>query len=349
MKTIWYHIIKAYVRLGLFFTLKKIKIVGKENIPKNGAVIFIANHQNALIDALLIPTTNNRTTFFLTRASAFKNNFITTLLSSVNMIPVYRIRDGFRSIEKNKEVFEKSSEILKSGQCLQIFAEGEHHLQRRVKPLKRGFARIILTTLQKYPNLSIQIIPVGINYDKSLKFPCKVSVYYGKPINANNFINNNQVDLKFSLLKNEVHASLKKLTTHIENLEEYEKIIKKLNKNEVDFLNPITTNSLVKNIDKLSINNNHKKKKLNWLTPIYFITKINSLIPLLIWKYLKSKIKDVIFLNTYRFALITTIFPLFYTIQTLVIYYFSNFKIAFSYLIISILLGIITTKTTKIT
>ncbi len=349
MKVIWYHIIKFYVNLGLFFTLKKIQVVGKENIPKKGAVIFIGNHQNALIDSLLIPITNHRNTYFLARASAFVNKFVEFLLFSVNMIPVYRIRDGIKTIKKNVATFEKCSEILKKEQTLVIFAEGKHHLKRKVLPLKKGFARIVLATLQKYPELPIQIIPVGINYNNPIKYPCSVSLLYGKPILANDFINTSNVDFKFTDLIYAVHSALKKLTTHIENIEQYDEIINQLNEKQVDFLNPIKINELIINKEVLKLNKSYNSKKINWFAPIHFIAKINSIFPLLIWRYLKAKIKDEIFNNTYRFALITTIFPLFYLIQTWLIYYYFDLKIAIIYLISSIVLGVITTKTTIIT
>ena len=56
MKDIWVNFVKSYIRLGLFFYYKKIKVVGKENIPKDSAVLFVSNHQNALIDPLIIGT-----------------------------------------------------------------------------------------------------------------------------------------------------------------------------------------------------------------------------------------------------------------------------------------------------
>jgi hypothetical protein len=81
------------------------------------------------------------------------------------------------------------------------------------------------------------------------------------------------------------------------------------------------------------------------LAPIYLITYINSIFPLLIWRNIKPKIKDRVFLNTFRFTLISTIFPLFYLIQTAIIYYFFNLKYALIYFVICILLGLISTKT----
>lgn len=348
MRNLWYKIVKSYVKIGLFFLFKRISVYGKENIPEKGAVIFIGNHQNALIDAILVPTTNSRNIHFLTRASAFKIGFVDKILRSLNMIPVFRIRDGVRTMEKNFEVFKQCTEILKQEKALQIFAEGEHHLERRIVPLKKGFARIILGTLQKYPNLNICIVPVGINYDSLLNFPSSVSLFYGKPLLANQFIDLKNPDLKFKEITHQVFSALKKLTLHVEDSNNYDEIIAKLEAFGIDYLNPFEANKLIENIDNIPSTKNIKKVKINWLAPIHFLTKLNSIFPLLIWKYLKPKIQDIVFTNTYRFALITTIFPLFYLIQTAIVYYFFNWKIAVFYLFSCLILGIISTKTIPI-
>ena len=329
----------------MFFLFKKMSVYGKENIPKKGAVIFIGNHQNALVDAIVVPTTNSRNSHFLTRASAFKVGLVDKVLRSLNMIPVYRVRDGVRTIEKNFAVFEQCFEILKEEKAIQIFAEGEHHLKRRVLPLKKGFGRIILGTLQKYPDLPVYIVPIGINYDSHLNFPSSASVYYGKPILANQFIDVKNPDLKFKEITHQVSVALKNLTLHVEDSDNYDEIIVKLETLGVDYLDPFEANKILKNIDANPSEKAVKQEKINWYTPIHLLAKLNSFFALLIWKYLKPNIKDVVFTNTYRFALITTIFPLFYLLQTAIVHQIFDIKVAVFYLLGSILLGIISAKT----
>ncbi|MDT8416453.1 MAG: lysophospholipid acyltransferase family protein [Lutibacter sp.] len=348
MRKLWYNFIRIYVKIGLFFLFKRMSVYGKENIPKNGAVIFIGNHQNALIDAIVVPTTNNRNSHFLTRASAFKVGLVAQILRSLNMIPIYRVRDGVRTIEKNFAVFEQCIEILKEKKAIQIFAEGEHHLDRRVQSLKKGFARIILGTLQKYPDLPIYIVPIGINYDSHLNFPSSTSIYYGRPILANQFIDVKKPDTKFKEITNQVSIALKNLTLHVDDSANYAEIIVKLETMGVDYLNPFEANKMVENIDTIPSTAMAKKEIINLFTPFHLLAKLNSVFPLLIWKYIKPNIKDVVFMNTYRFALITTLFPLFYIIQAAIVYYIFNWKLTIIYLFSSIFLGIISTKTMTI-
>ena len=74
-----YRIVKLYVKTGLFLFYKKITITGEKNIPKNKAILFVANHQNAMMDPLIVATATNKTMYFLARASAFKNKIAAKL------------------------------------------------------------------------------------------------------------------------------------------------------------------------------------------------------------------------------------------------------------------------------
>ncbi|MCF6279817.1 MAG: 1-acyl-sn-glycerol-3-phosphate acyltransferase [Flavobacteriaceae bacterium] len=342
-----YTFLKYYVRLCLFFYHKKIKVVGKENIPKNGAVLFISNHPNALLDPILIVTNNVRDIHFLSRASAFKNNIIAKFLKSIKMIPVYRKRDGVDILVENRSTFSKSVELMRTKKTLYIAAEGSHNVQRRVRELKKGFVHVIHDTLKKHPEVNIQIIPIGLNYDTVLDYSSSVAVYYGKPINVKEYyVKNDSLPSTNKLLK-VVRNSMKTLTTHIENEESYDKILNKLNALNVDYLNPVKTNEIIESLDDYSIDTQkHSTKKRKSL--LYYFVVLNSLIPWIIWKKLEKNIKEKEFISTFRFAVGSTLFPLFYIIQSLIISCFFGNIIALIYFGCSILIGLLLTKTSKI-
>jgi 1-acyl-sn-glycerol-3-phosphate acyltransferase len=347
MKTIWYCIIKFYIRLGLFFYYKKLKVVGQENIPKKGAVLFVGNHQNALIDPLIIATTNNRNTHFLTRAGVFKKKLIIFFFDSVQMIPIYRVRDGWTTLAKNNAIFEKCIEILNSQKALLIFPEGSHNLVRKVRPLSKGFTRILFGAIEKYHNLDIHIVPVGLNYTRITDYPSSAAVYYGEPILVNNYWDKNDVFKSTNSLKEVVHNGMKVLTTHIDkNGEEYDTTSSKLNQLKVDYLNPIATNKIIKEIDNQSIKD-YKSQPKNHKSIFYYIFLINSFLAWKLWKKLQKGISESEFISSIRFGLGITLFPLFYVLQSLILKYFFGGKIALYYFIFSILTTLILTKISK--
>ena len=162
IQKIWFTIVWLFVKLGLFFYSKKIKVSGRKNIPKKGAVLFAVNHPNGLVDPLYVTTTNIRQNHFLVRAASFKKPIIKKILESLYLMPIYRIRDGIKQLANNEEIFNKCHNILNKKETLMIFPEGSHNYKRTIRPLSKGFTRIIFGALEKHPELNITVIPVGI-------------------------------------------------------------------------------------------------------------------------------------------------------------------------------------------
>jgi len=341
LKNIWYHIIKIYISTGLFFFFKKIIVNNAENLPEKGAVLLVSNHKNALLDPLLIATTTERNIHFLTRASAFKINFVKWLLSTLNMIPIYRMRDGKETLAKNEEIFNKCFHILNDKKCLLIFPEGTHDIKRWVRPLSKGFARITFGAIEQNPKLKLHIVPVGLNFTSATEFGQSASIYYGKPILINNFYNANNINASTTELKNVIREKMKELTTHIE-VENYDETIEKLG--NVDFLNPIKINDHLKNFETNIIEKKNIKKPTKLWKILKITVRLNSLIPIFIYQLFLPKIKEIEFIATAKFAVGITAFPLFYLLQSLIISYFFGVQIAIIYALISIILVLLLAK-----
>ena len=130
-----------------------------------------------MLDPLYVTTTNRRQNHFLVRAASFKNPLIKKVLESLYLMPIYRIRDGIQQLANNQEIFEKCYSILQKEESLMIFPEGSHDKKRSVRPLSKGFTRIVSGALEKYPDLEIQVVPVGVTYQHPSDFPAKVCVH----------------------------------------------------------------------------------------------------------------------------------------------------------------------------
>lgn len=317
-----YGALQIYVRWGLHYYFKKIVIHGRENIP-SGPVIFAANHQNALLDALMIVCFNPHTTHFLTRADIFKKPFLRWLLSLLNMLPIYRIRDGWQSLGENQKIFDTCSRIFLRNEAVAIFPEGNHGDQRRIRSLSKGFTRLAFEALQKHPDLKINIVPVGLNFSAHQSFRSSVSVYYGTPILANTYFNEPQQSEALRL-RDEIGERLKKSTTHIEDIDRYDEIIQKLEATTPNYLDPIETNSRIARIEKgealaasAPLKTNH-----NWVfKPIYFLSLIINFLPLILWKKIKKGIKDPVFVASVKFGFGVFAFPLYYFVLALLMYW----------------------------
>ena len=341
LKLLWIRVMQFYLRVGFVFYYKSYTATYLEKIPKNKAVIFLSNHQNALLDPLLITMKSTRLNFFLTRAGVFKNPLVAKILYSVQMLPVYRMMDGRDTIMMNKKIFSFCAEQLHKKKSIVLFPEGNHSLKRRSRPLKKGFSRILEETLQKYPTSDIVIIPVGVNYQDPTKWADSISVYFGKHISPNDFLTDGIINL--SAITDVVRAEIKTLTTHIENITEYDKINAKLEELNVDFTNPISVNKCLNN--NFSYSGKKIKKDTNLFLFFELLTKIFYFIPYYVWKKIAfPKIKEDEFISTFRYAVIIALAPAFLLIEVLLANYFFNSTVALSLLITGITLPLITLR-----
>ncbi|MEQ9581910.1 MAG: lysophospholipid acyltransferase family protein, partial [Arenibacter sp.] len=303
----------VWIRLALTFYFSKIKIEGSHNVPFGKPILFLANHQNALLDALLIATHCKRKPYFLTRSDVFKTDLLKVFFEFLQMIPVYRIRDGKNSLAGNTAIFERCAQLLQREEAILIFPEGNHSLKRRVRPLSKGFTRILFLALENNPSMEIGIVPIGVNYAHAAKFPDKAALYYGKEIRVQDFFDKEDMSGSASRLKEEVYHHLKKLTTHIEEGSSYEEKVHTLDRANVDYLDPVGVNRILEKgaIQNITTSGNEKigLKKYIFIG-VFFILNFPMMI---IWsKFIKPKVSEPEFLSTTRFMFALLFYPFFY-------------------------------------
>ncbi|MBX2914920.1 MAG: 1-acyl-sn-glycerol-3-phosphate acyltransferase [Cyclobacteriaceae bacterium] len=199
IQKIFYHALKFYCRVVLRFYFREWQ-VQKQTIIADGPVIFVANHQNAFLDAVLIICSSHRNPWALARANVFKKKWARTLLTFIQMMPVYRFRDGFDTLRKNEAIMEQCAVLLKTGNSILIFGEGNHNEHYNLRHLQKGFVRIAQAALQHLP--AIKIVPVGLHYENHTAFRSRVLVSFGKPITiTKNYFDLNIVQQTDLLLK----------------------------------------------------------------------------------------------------------------------------------------------------
>jgi 1-acyl-sn-glycerol-3-phosphate acyltransferase len=338
IKDLWYLFFKQIIKLGLFFYTKRIHVSGKNYIPKNEAVIFVPNHPNGLIDPLFVAANNPRINHFLVRAAVFKKLFVKKILNTLNLMPIYRIRDGKENMRNNEAIFQRCCNILLKKRSLMIFAEGSHDCKRTVRPLKTGFLKIAFATLQQNPKLKINIVPVGLTYQQVTNFPSELALHYGKPILANSFYNGADEKQFISSLNKKVSEQLKTLIVHIPK-ENYAETLEKLQQAQVDFTKVNEVNSMIASGEFLD--QNTKNGKATFLKTLLIV---NNLLPYVIWKKVSKKIEDIEFVDTFRFAVSIILFPLNLLLQTLLIAFLFGNNIGWCYSFFSILITLIYVK-----
>lgn len=175
--------------LGMYGYYKRIKIEGKKNIPKNKPLIFASNHQNSLVDPCVIAVTSGgKPVHFLARSDVFKKKTVAKILGTLNMMPIYRPRDGADFQEKNVAIFNQCHEILNRHGRIIIFPEGSHDKRKHLRNVKAGVANISLGAKEKYGDLDIYIVPVGLNFSNTDNKWADLYVRYGKPMKLSDYL-----------------------------------------------------------------------------------------------------------------------------------------------------------------
>jgi len=316
-----YTALKSIILIGLHAYHKKIAVYGVQNIPKDKPVLFLPNHQSALLDVFLVATDFSRKPYFLTRSDVFGKPVLNAFFKYLRMIPVYRIRDGRDTLTKNDAIFDACAQVLTKGEAVTMFPEANHNLRRRVRPLSKGFTRVLFKALELSPELDIQIVPVGLNYSHALGFPDTVAVYYGQPIAVQELYDPKDLPASAVHIKDTVSARLKSLTTHITPAAHYHEINSYLKAEKVNFLNPSMANSLVQKWSP-SKNKSIPKKVTNTTrpSPLYPLFLLLNFPVVLLWKLLvRPKVWEAEFTGTLRFATALVGFFVYYAVLLIVV------------------------------
>jgi 1-acyl-sn-glycerol-3-phosphate acyltransferase len=112
-------------------TFFKLHPAGRENVPEEGPLVLIGNHQSFL-DPMLCGIFVKRPLYFLARDTLFANRFFGWLISSVNTIPVRR---GKADLAAMKKIIDK----LKQGSGVCLFPEATRTRDGKITPFKPGF------------------------------------------------------------------------------------------------------------------------------------------------------------------------------------------------------------------
>ena len=136
-------LLKLFIRAGLWLFCHEIHLKNKYLFNTKGPLLIIANHPNSFLDALIIGSYYKRRVYFLARGDAFKKPLHRFILESLNMIPVYRLREGKEFLHLNDYAFIKSIDLLSKGYAVLIFIEGICINSHELQPFKKGTARIL--------------------------------------------------------------------------------------------------------------------------------------------------------------------------------------------------------------
>ena len=138
---------RAFVR-PICFLIYRMKFIGAENVPDDGAYILASNHIS-VTDPVLIGEGMTRQVMFMAKAELFKKKFPGWFCSKLGAFPVERGSAAAIDAVKHFE------EVVRNGDLMGIFIEGTRSKTGEFLPPKNGCSLIAYDT--KTP-----VIPVCI-------------------------------------------------------------------------------------------------------------------------------------------------------------------------------------------
>lgn len=216
-----YRILRHLARLAFKSYFRKIYLLDVEALPRRGATLVTCNHPGAFLEASILGAFIPRPLHYLTRGDFFINKVVNWLLRQTHQIPIYRTRDGFSNLRSNRETLSQCSSALREGKAIVIFPEARTVLEKRLRPVQRGAARIVFGTRETYPDTHTVIVPIGVTLIDPLRPGRDVFVQIGQPVPADSYDQLYASDAQEALriLTNHIETAMRNLMIHFDDHE----------------------------------------------------------------------------------------------------------------------------------
>ena len=224
----WYSLLLPYVNWHTRMSYRRFEVHGKENIPRNSAVIFGVNHSNTLMDALVLLAADNIKKVFIARGDIFKNPIVAKILNFLRILPIFRIRNGVAAVRQNDDSLNKAVDVIHDHVDLYLFPEGTHRTKHSLMRMGKGLFHIAVDANKQFGDKNpVYIIPTAIEYGDYFRFRSTAMINFGEPINVTEFFKNTTEEneaANINLLKDKLHEEISKLFTYIPDNEDYDAI-----------------------------------------------------------------------------------------------------------------------------
>ncbi len=158
-------VVKAFARFLVWLFYRRVEVAGLERVPASGPLIVAANHQQGLMDGILLAAALPRRLRPIAKAPLFGYPVMGQLARLSGAIPVHRRQDGGGSSVDNRAMFSAAWHALGRDEALLIFPEGKSQGEPALLPLRTGTARLLLgADRERGCRPATTLLPVGLMF-----------------------------------------------------------------------------------------------------------------------------------------------------------------------------------------
>jgi 1-acyl-sn-glycerol-3-phosphate acyltransferase len=194
-----YGILRWMTGIVLRWFYRDIRIVGRDRIPSQGPLLIAVNHQNALVDSLIVGWIIPRSVAMTAKATLSRNPFIALIFKLLHVVPLRRSRDELRTsvpdLARNSHAFEEIINVLSRNGAVLIFPEGKSHNELRLEPLKTGISRLALQARRESKLSGLKILPIGLVFEDKGTPGSVVGARVGEAIEMDSWVDDDSVAL----------------------------------------------------------------------------------------------------------------------------------------------------------
>ena len=183
-------------------------------LKEAGPLLIAANHPNSFLDAIIVASLFKCPVYSLARGDAFTNKFISKILHSFNMLPVYRVSEGSENLEQNYTTFEACQKLFEQNKVVLIFSEGRCINEWHLRPLKKGTARLAFKAWER--NIPLKVLPVGINYSSFRFYGKNVFLNFGSIMSLKDFHHDFSQGRSMNQFNEKLHQQLSNLVFEVD-------------------------------------------------------------------------------------------------------------------------------------
>jgi 1-acyl-sn-glycerol-3-phosphate acyltransferase len=197
-----YNVLSWINGIALHWFYRDIRVTGRERIPAGAPLLIAVNHQNALVDSLIVAWVVSRRITMTAKATLTENPLIALLFSIVGVVPLRRVSDEAERLNgssadrsRNTEAFREILDLLEQRRAVLIFPEGKSHNEVGLEPLKTGLARLALRARDERSIKGVTVLPIGLIFEDKGVPGTVVGARVGQLIEMDSWPNSDHITL----------------------------------------------------------------------------------------------------------------------------------------------------------